>query len=75
MDQIKYFLFSREQMEFMKNMEAVQGKRFRTGTVIVNGIRKQFTELSSSGVSRYSDAKIVAQGDISRIKYTPPRGE
>lgn len=75
MSQIKYFLFSREQMEFRKSMEAKQGKKFKVGTVIVNGVRKHYTEMSDSGVSNYSDAKIVAHGDISKIKYTPPKGE
>lgn len=75
MGQIKYFLFSREQLEFMKKMESVQGKRFKTGTVIVNGVRKQYTEMSNSSKSRYADAQLVTQGDISKIKYTPPKGE
>ena len=75
MGQIKYFLFSREQMEFRKIMEAKQGKKFKVGTVIINGVRKPYTEMSDSGKSRYSDANIVAHGDISKIKYTPPKGE
>ena len=75
MSQIKYFMFSREQMEFRKSMEANQGKRFKVGTVIVNGVRKPYTEMSDSGKSRYSDATIVAYGDISKIRYTPPKGE
>lgn len=75
MGQVKYFLFSREQMEFRKDIEARQGKKFKVGTVIINGVRKHYTELSDSGKSRYSDAIIVAHGDISRIKYTPPKGE
>ena len=74
MGQIKYFLFSREQMEFMKKMEAVRGKRFKTGTVIVNGVRKPYTEMSNSSNSRYTDAQLVAKGDISNMRYTPPKG-
>lgn len=75
MSQIKYFLFSREQMEFRKSMEARQGKKFKVGTVIVNGVRKHYTEMSDTNKSRYSDAVIVAHGDISTFKYTQPKGE
>ena len=75
MSQIKYFLFSREQMEFRKTIEARQGKKFKAGTVIVNGVRKLYTEMSDTSKSKYSDTIIVAHGDISKIKYIPPKGE
>lgn len=75
MSQNKYFLFSRDQMEFMKKMEATRGKRFKIGTVIVNGVRKVYTEMSNNSSSRYADAQIVAYGDITKMRYTPPKGE
>ena len=71
----RYFLFSREQMEFRKAMEAKQGRKFKVGTVIISGVRKPYTELSITGKSIYSDADIVAHGDISTMKYTLPKGE
>lgn len=71
---IKYFLYSETQLKMRKEVEARMGKKFVVGHVIVNGIRRPFTELASSPNSRYSDAKLVAQGEISLIKYTPPEG-
>lgn len=68
----KYFFYSTEQMKFMKNIEEKMGRKYTVGQVIVNGTRKPFTELSSSPTSRYSDAKIVAQGEEIEFKYTLP---
>ena len=68
----KYFLYSNEQLKLRKEVEARMGKKFIVGTVIVNGTRKPFTELSSTEKSRYSDAKIVAEGDPTIMRYTLP---
>ena len=75
MGQNKYFLFSRKQMEFRKNIEYKQGRKFKAGIVIVNGVRKLFTEMSDYNQSRYSDAEVVAHGDIDKIRYILPKGE
>lgn len=75
MNQIKYFIYSTEQFKFRQNMELKMGKRFRVGEVVVNGVRKPFTELSSSPKSRYSDAKIVAEGNPLTMKYKLPEGK
>lgn len=72
---VKYFLYSETQLKMRKEVEARMGKKFIVGQVIVNGIRKPFTELSSTSSSRYSDAKIVAQGEVSLMKYTLPEGK
>ena len=72
---IKYFLYSAEQLQMRKQVESKMGKKFKVGHVIVDGIRKPFTELSSSSKSRFADAKIVAQGDPSLMIYTEPKGE
>lgn len=72
---IKYFLYSSEQLKFRKDVEAKMGKKFRVGHVIVNGVRKPFTELSSTPKSRYPDAKIVAEGDPTLMRYTLPEGQ
>lgn len=71
----KYFIYSSEQLSFMERIEAKMGKKFKVGTVIYKGKKRSFTELSTTGKSNYSDAKIVAEGDISTIKYTLPKGE
>ncbi len=72
---IKYFLYSSEQLNFRRKIEEKMGHKFRVGTVVYNGERKPFTEISSSPTSRYADAKVVAKGDPSLMTYTPPSGE
>lgn len=71
---MSYFLYSSEQFKFMKSIEEKMGKRFRVGHVIVNGVRKPFTELSSSPNSRYPDATVVAEGDPTLMRYELPGG-
>ena len=70
----KYFFYSSEQLKFRRQMEEKMGKRFVVGQVIVNGVRKPFTEMSSTKTSRYPDAKLVAEGDPSTMKYSLPGG-
>jgi hypothetical protein len=74
-ENIKYFLYSSEQLKMRKEAELRMGRKFKVGHVIVNGVRKPFTELSSTGKSRYSDAKIVAQGNPDLMRYTEPGGD
>lgn len=71
---IKYFIYSSEQLKFRKQMEEKMGKKFMVGHVIVDGVRKPFTEMASSPKSRYPDAKIVAEGDPTIMRYTLPEG-
>lgn len=72
---IKYFLYSAEQLKFRKALEEKMGKTFKVGHVIVNGTKKPFTELSSNPTSRFTDVKIVAQGDPALMNYTLPEGD
>lgn len=72
---IKYFMYSSEQLKIRKQVELKMGKKFKVGHVIVNGVKKPFTELSNTGKSRYADAKIVAQGDPQVMNYIMPKGE
>lgn len=74
MAQIKYFIYSSEQLKFRREVELKMGKKFRVGHVIVNGVKKPFTELSPVSTSRYADAKVVASGDPTLMKYTLPEG-
>ena len=73
-ENIKYFIYSSEQFKFRKEMESVGGKKFKAGTVIINGDRKLFTELSNTPASRFSDAIVVATGDPNKMSYTMPGG-
>lgn len=70
----RYFIYSSDQMAFQKRMEEKLSKSYQVGTVIVNGKRRSFTELNRTGTSNYSDAIIVAEGDLKKFKYTLPKG-
>lgn len=75
MAQTKYFIYSAEQLKFRREVEAKMGKKFKIGHVIVNGVKKPFTELSNSSKSRFADAIIVAEGDPTLMRYTLPEGK
>ena len=68
----KYFLYSVKQMQFMREMQKKMGKIYKPGIVFNKGKKLSFTELSSSGKSIYSDAKIVAAGEVTKFKYIMP---
>ena len=68
----KYFIYSINQMKFMKDMQKKMGRTYRPGIVFNKGRKFSFTELSSTGKSIYSDAKIVAEGEVNKFKYTMP---
>jgi hypothetical protein len=46
------------------------------GTVVVNGVKKQFTQMSSSNtMDRYYDTVVVAEGEESTFTYEKPKKE
>ena len=70
---IHYFLFSRTQLDMRIELEKKMSKRFKPGEVIVNGVRKPYTEIvTDPNNSRYSDAVIVTYGNKKDIKYYDP---
>lgn len=72
----KYFLYSKDQLDEQTSILEKRGKQFTPGVVVVNGIRKQFTQLSSSPtLPRFIDTKIVAEGEDSSFKYDKPKIE
>lgn len=72
MGMTKYFFYSYEQLQMRKQVEYNMGKSFKVGHVVVGGIRKPYTELTSSNKSRFPDAKLVASGDPTTMIYTEP---
>lgn len=66
----KYFLYSATQLRDRTEIEKQIGKQFVPGSVVVGSRSRQYTELSNTGASRYSDAVIVAEGDVSQMSYT-----
>ena len=70
MGNYKYFIYSSSQLKERTDIEKRIGSKFIPGTVVVGATKQQFTELSDTGNSRYSDAKIVTEGDIDKMNYT-----
>lgn len=74
MPSYKYFLFSSEQLNQKNEILKKVGKSFESGTVIVNGVRKKFTQLSDKpSIPGFIDSQIVAEGDINSFVYTKPK--
>jgi hypothetical protein len=69
----KYFLYSDEQISEKNKILSRSTKEFVPGTVVVNGRRVKFTQLSSDNkLPRFIDTRIVAEGEISNFVYTMP---
>ena len=66
-----YFLYSEQQFKERTAIEKKMSRIFTPGTVIVNGRKKPFTEMSKKSSNRYPDCKVIAEGYISKMKYTP----
>lgn len=67
----RYFLYSRTQHESRKNVEARMNRKYVPGKVNVNGIWKEYTEISTTPNNiRYADMRVVAKGYIEDFKYT-----
>ena len=68
------FVYSREQMQQIKKNEAALGNTHpKVGSVVVNGVAKDFTEILPPGrTSRFADARTIITGDMRAIKYTDP---
>ena len=66
---LRYFAYSAE--EEARRMK-IHGDDASFGTVIVKGVPKRYTSMTTSADNLPSDALIVTKGDIRKIKYTPP---
>ena len=72
-EKIHYFMFSKTQLDSRIQLEKRMNKKFKPGEVIVNGVRKQYTEIVTDPKnSRYSDAVVVIYGNKKDIKYYDP---
>ena len=69
-----YFIYSKEQMELMKNIAKRRGKNLTLGTVIVNGLPKAYTDIVlDPSNARFTDAIVVTSGILGDIKYNSKR--
>ena len=75
MGAIKYFLFSKKQLDLRLKVEQGIGKTFKPGEVIVKGKRKVYTEISDSSESQFKDSIVVLKEDIDKAVYTEPASD
>lgn len=71
-DTFVYFLYSEQQVSERSAIEKTMSRVFTPGTVIINGRKKLFTEISTKSSNRYPDCKVVASGYRSQLVYTTP---
>ena len=71
-DSYVYFLYSDQQSKERSEIDKRMSQVFSPGSVIVNGRKKIYTELSKSTTNRYPDCKVVAEGWRSKMIYNPP---
>lgn len=69
-DTYLYFFFSEQQKKERTAIEKKLSRTFYPGKVIVNGKRKEFTEMGTKIKQSYPDTKIVAEGWKSNMTYT-----
>jgi hypothetical protein len=69
-----YFMYSGEQIKEKNTVLEKSNKKFRPGTVVVNGQRKEFTQIvkDTSKMSRFVDAVIVCEGILGDNTFTNP---
>lgn len=67
-----YFLFSKQQLNIRQQTAAKSGRRFNSGSVVVQGVMRPYTEISDKPESMYSDFVVVAKADLDKVKYTEP---
>ena len=65
-----YFLYSDQQNKERSEIEKRMSRTFVPGTVVVNGRKRAFTELSKKNKNRYPDCKIIAEGFKSKMVFT-----
>ena len=66
----RYFVYSAEEESLRTQL---YGPNVSFGTVMVRGVPKKYTSIVTDMANSKADAIVVAQGDIRRIRYTPPQ--
>lgn len=70
----RYFIYSQEHVNEKNNVLKSMGKEFVCGTVSNGSTNVKYSCMSMKPTlgSRYPDAKIVAQGDITTMRFKEP---
>ena len=70
MKKYKYFIYSREQHDERRKIEESAGYSYVPGKVLKTGRWREYTALSNTPYTKYSDAVIICEGYLDEIKYT-----
>lgn len=66
----RYFVYSQDQKNELFNV-LKSAKRPKLGTVVVNGVAKEYTDIIvDMKKARFADTILVAKGDIRKMKFT-----
>ena len=69
-ERYRYFLFSISQLKMRTEAEKTLGKQYIPGKVLVKGVWKDYTEISTSSFNnKFADSKVVAEVDIDTMTY------
>lgn len=69
----KYFLYSELQIKEKNEILSKSGKEFIPGTIVLNGKRQKFSQISDSpNMPRYIDTKIITKGEESELTFVKP---
>ena len=66
----RYFVYSAEEESLRTQL---YGANVSFGTVMVRGVPKKYTSIITDMANSKADAIVVTQGDIRKIRYTPPQ--
>ena len=69
---IRFFLFSKQQMDMRIKVDGSIGQKYKPGRVIVKGKYKLFTEISTKPNNSFNDTKVVLKEDINKVIYEEP---
>lgn len=71
---IKYFLYSDEQIKEKNDILKKVGKRFEPGTIVIRGNKYKYTQLSNTAdMPRFTDVKVVASSPLNEVTYEKPK--
>lgn len=69
-NKIVYFMFSVDQLKNNTKINEKIGRKYKPGSVLVNGSYKQFTEIINKlEDAKYPDAILVASGVLDEMRY------
>ena len=69
----RFFIYSREQQERIQAANLAAGRPApKFGEVVVNGVRKIYTDKRIDANSPFADAVVLISGDEYKIRHTEP---